>query len=180
MVSPFSLMFLFEHLLVQVLIPRLCSKSTGFNLLNNMPGLFDPDSLNYQFAPGLGYQARIRDAGGSVVVKDLTSATTAINTIVYQGEGNPGPYDDKDHLEKDHYAIFEDLQNLDSYQWDTYDTIEEPKTEKYLLLDIRIYEVRVRRWFSPFLLECILLNLFNSRLVVRFPELLMRLIASSS
>lgn len=59
-----------------------------------------------------------------------------------QGEGNPGPYVDADRLEKDHYAVFEELQNSPKFQWETYPVIEEPKTNKYHSIDIRLYQVR--------------------------------------
>lgn len=73
---------------------------------------------------------------------DQDSAFAAIKTIVDQGEGNPGPYTDVDRLEKDHYAIFEDLQSNDTPNWKTLPVFVEPKTDKYYKLDIRVYQVR--------------------------------------
>ena len=108
--------------------------------------LFYPETAKYQFAPGLGYQARARDAGGFIVVKDLPAALQALNEIIYQGEGMPeggsvGPYDDKAKLEKDHYDIFVDLKNGKS-TWETYPIFKEnPHTPDYYSLDKRIYQV---------------------------------------
>ena len=102
--------------------------------------MFDPETAKYQFAPGLGYQAAVRDAGGSIVVKDLKSAIAAIDTIVIQGEGSPGPYDDPDKLEKDHYDIFLDLKEGDT-TWETYPVLENPVTSNYWNLDKKIYQV---------------------------------------
>jgi hypothetical protein len=110
------------------------------------PNLFHPDTAIYQFAPGLGYQAKVRDAGGSIVVTDLPTAITAIDTIVIQGEGSPGPYDDPDKLEKDHYDVFLDLKNGDS-SWDVYPVVENPATSDYQELDKRIYQVS-SRWLN--------------------------------
>ena len=104
------------------------------------PGLFHPDTAKYQFAPGLGYQPQVRDAGGSIVVKDLDSAIKAIDVIVIQGEGSPGPYVDAEKLEKDHYDIFLDLKEGDS-TWETYPVVENPVTSNYWSLDKRIYHV---------------------------------------
>jgi hypothetical protein len=47
---------------------------------------FHPESTPYQFSPGLGSQPQVYDAGGSVVVTDLTTADEAIDIIVDQGE----------------------------------------------------------------------------------------------
>jgi hypothetical protein len=102
--------------------------------------LFHPETAAYQFAPGLGYQAKIRDAGGSVVVTDLASAIDAIKIIVDQGEGNCGEFDDPDHLEKDHYATFVDLQAGET-TWKTYPVRSNPKTHEYWNEDKRIYHV---------------------------------------
>ena len=102
--------------------------------------LFHKDTLNYQFAPGLGYQAKVRDAGGSIVVKNLETAISAIDVIVIQGEGSPGPYDDLDKLEKDHYDVFLELKEGDA-AWETYPVLENPVTSDYWRLDERIYHV---------------------------------------
>ena len=108
--------------------------------------LFHSDTANYQFAPGLGYQARARDAGSFIVVQDLTTALQALNEIIYQGEGIPegeasGPYDDKAKLEKDHYDVFMDLMKED-YTWETYPIFKNnPVTSDYYCLDNRIYQV---------------------------------------
>lgn len=115
-------------------------------LSKTQPNLFDSDSKPYQFAPGVGYQARIRDAGGSVVVSDIVTARAAVNTIVDQGEGNPGPYDDADFLEKDHYAIFQELQQSPEYQWETYPVFVDPQTYKYYDLSKQIYQVSLEIW----------------------------------
>ena len=102
--------------------------------------IFDPQTAIYQFAPGLGYQANIRDAGGSIVVTDLHTALEALNLIVIQGEGSPGPYDDPRKLEKDHYDVFLDLKNGDR-TWDVYPVVENPVTSDYWKYDQRIYQV---------------------------------------
>ena len=104
------------------------------------PNLFHPDTAKYQFAPGLGYQPQVRDAGGSIVVKDLDSAIKAIDVIVIQGEGSPGPYVDAEKLEKDHYDVFLDLKEGDT-TWETYPVVENPVTSNYWSLDKRIYHV---------------------------------------
>ena len=114
---------------------------SGLKYLNHKdPGLFHPHTVKYQFAPGVGYQPRIRDAGGSIVVKDLDSAIKAIDTIVIQGEGSPGPYDDPDKLEEDHYDIFLGLKDGDA-TWETYPVTENPVTSNYWSIDKRIYHV---------------------------------------
>ena len=109
-------------------------------LNRKVDNLFHPHTAIYQFAPGLGYQPQVRDAGGSIIVTDLASAIKAIDTIVIQGEGSPGPYDDPDKLEKDHYDIFLDLKDGDA-TWETYPVIENPVTSDYWSLDKRIYYV---------------------------------------
>uniref|UniRef100_A0A8H8CET3 Iminophenyl-pyruvate dimer synthase domain-containing protein n=1 Tax=Psilocybe cubensis TaxID=181762 RepID=A0A8H8CET3_PSICU len=102
--------------------------------------LFYPESAAFQFAPGLGYQAKERDAGGSVVVTDLDTALEALSIIVAQGEGSPGPYDDPDKLEKDHYDVFMDLR-FGPAQWEVYPVVENPVTPDYFKIDRRIYQV---------------------------------------
>jgi len=103
--------------------------------------LFRPSTAPYQFAPGLGYQPKVRDAGGSVVITDLKSALTAIDTIIFQGEGSPGDeYDDPDKLEKDHYDVFLDLKNGEA-TWDVYPVLDNPVTSDYWKLDKKIYQV---------------------------------------
>jgi hypothetical protein len=103
--------------------------------------LFPPDKAAYQFAPGLGYQPHVRDAGGSAIVTGLESAMEAINIIVDQGEGNPGPFDDPDHLGQDHYAIFTGLQT-GKETWDVHPVRTNPKTIDYWKEDKRIYQVK--------------------------------------
>jgi hypothetical protein len=71
----------------------------------------------------------------------------AINIIVDQGEGNPGPFDDPDHLEQDHCAIFTDLQT-GKETWDVHPVRTNPKTIDYWKEDKRIYQVRRTLWFS--------------------------------
>jgi hypothetical protein len=110
--------------------------------------LFHPKTAAYQFAPGLGYQPTVRDAGGSVVVTDLASADEAIKIIVDQGEGNPGPYDDPDKLERDHYDVFRDLQK-GKQTWDLYPVRTNPTTFGYWSEDKRIYQVRLACFFLP-------------------------------
>ena len=132
--------------------------------------LIDKETANYQFAPGLGYQALVRDAGGSVIVKNLTNAIDAINTIIYQGEGSPGPYDDPDKLEKDHYDVFLDLKEGD-ITWETYPVLENPVTSYYWNLDKKIYQV------SQF--HLIILKALAHENLCRFHSHLMRRIASS-
>ena len=62
--------------------------STGLQYLDcNDKHLLHPDTAAYQFAPGLGYQPHVRDAGGSVIVTNLSSAQDAMDIIVDQGEG---------------------------------------------------------------------------------------------
>jgi len=113
----------------------------GLMYLNhNHKTLFHPETASYQFAPGLGYQPHVRDAGGSVIVTDLASAQEAIDIIVDQGEGNPGPYDDPDKLEKDHFATFVDLQQGEA-TWSVYPVRSNPQTMGYWNEDKRIYHV---------------------------------------
>ncbi|KAI9511270.1 ferritin-like-domain-containing protein [Russula earlei] len=115
----------------------------GLAYLNaRIPNLFDPNTAPYQFASGLGYQPQVRDAGGSVIVTDLASADLAIDIIVDQGEGNPGPFDDKDNLEESHYATFLDLQKGKA-TWHVHPVITNPTTRGYWELDKRIYQVSV-------------------------------------
>lgn len=109
-------------------------------LNGTVDNLFHRDTAIYQFAPGLGYQPQVRDAGGSIIVTDLHSAIKAVDTIVIQGEGSPGPYDDPDKLEEDHYDIFMGLKDGDA-TWDTYPVVENPVTSDYWNLDKRIYYV---------------------------------------
>lgn len=104
--------------------------------------IFDAKTIPFQFAPGVGYQPHNRDTGGSVVVTNLETANLAIDTIVIQGEGSPGPYDDPDKLEKDHYDVFLDLKEGDA-SWDLYPVLENPVTSDYWSLDKQIYQVRV-------------------------------------
>jgi hypothetical protein len=96
----------------------------------------------------MGYQPKIRDAGGSVVVTDLASAEEAIKIIVEQGEGEvrDPEHDDPSKKEKDHYEIFTEL--LADHQsgkrtWELYPTIEDPKALTYLreYNDKRLYQV---------------------------------------
>lgn len=122
-------------------VPFVRVGSPGLERLGAPPSkLFDPTTKKFQFSPAFGYQARIRDAGGSVIVTDLKTAVTAINIIVDQGEGNPGPYVDLDHLEKDHYAVFQELQQSSDIEWNSYPTFPQPTTAKYYPLDIKIYQ----------------------------------------
>ena len=118
------------------------TSTPGLDYLNKHdPSLFHPETAAYQFAPGLGYQPRVRDAGGSVVVTDIDTANTAINIIVDQGEGNPGPYDDPSKEEKDHYDVFRDLQS-GTQTWEVYPVRINPTTLGYWAEDKRIYQVR--------------------------------------
>ena len=118
------------------------ASNQGLTYLNHKyPDLFDKDTAKYQFAPGLGYQPHVRDAGGSIIVTNLKTAIEAITVIVSQGEGNPGPYADKAKLEKDHYDIFKDLKEGDT-TWETYPVLDNPVTSSYWSLDERIYHVR--------------------------------------
>jgi hypothetical protein len=111
------------------------------------PHLWDPTATDKQFSPGVGYQPRNRDAGGSVVVNDLNSARDAIKIIVEQGEGEEMPeggvsiYDDLTHHEESHYAIFKRLQREEQHSWELYPTISDPKTDEYEHVDRRIYQV---------------------------------------
>ena len=96
----------------------------------------------------MGYQPKIHDAGGSVVVTNLDSAKSAINIIVDQGEGNPGPYDDPNKEEKDHYDVFKDLK-YGSQKWTVYPVIKNPTTVGYWDMDKRIYQVSERFILFP-------------------------------
>ena len=116
------------------------SNSGLIHLDKKDPHLFHTNTENYQFAPGLGYQPQVRDAGGSIIVKNLKTAIEAIDVIVIQGEGSPGPYDDPDKLEKDHYDIFLELKKGDA-TWETYPVVENPVTSDYWSLDKKIYHV---------------------------------------
>ncbi|KAF9002772.1 ferritin-like-domain-containing protein [Cyathus striatus] len=118
----------------------------GLEYLNDKGPLFNADTAKYQFAPGLGYQAKVRDAGGSVIVTNLDTAREALNTIVIQGEGSPGPtkgpFDDPSKLEKDHYDIFLDLMTGPS-TWDVYPVRSNPTTVGYWDESRQIYQVSV-------------------------------------
>lgn len=116
------------------------------NLNKKIPNLFDARTTDYQFAPGLGYQAQIRDAGGSVIVTDIESAKTAIQYIVDQGEGfdDGDEFADPDQLEKAHYYAFKDLLeqiNTDPKAWEIYPVRSNPKTIDYYDEDRKIYHV---------------------------------------
>jgi len=115
----------------------------GLKYLNEqIPNLFDPQTAPYQFAPGLGYQPDVRDAGGSIIVTDLASADSAIDIIVRQGEGNDGRFDDPDDLEEAHYYKFLGLQT-GTQTWDVYPVVTDPTTAGYWDQDKRIYQVSV-------------------------------------
>ncbi|KAF8637314.1 hypothetical protein AX16_010842 [Volvariella volvacea WC 439] len=111
------------------------------------PPLFPPGTEDYQFAPGVGYQARWRDAGGSVVVKNLDDAKKAIDIIVEQGEGHSenDDFDDPDQLEKSHYALFSKISRdedngiigLDR----VYNVLDNPRAEDYR--DSKIRQVAI-------------------------------------
>jgi len=73
-------------------------------------------------------------------VTDLASALEAVRIIVVQGEGSPGPYDDPDKLEEDHYDVFLGLKDGDA-TWDVYPVVENPVTSDYWKYDKRIYQV---------------------------------------
>jgi hypothetical protein len=118
----------------------------GLNYLNCHGKLFRPETASYQFSPGVGYQPKIRDAGGSVVVTDIKTALEAIEIIVDQGEGNPGPYADLDQLELDHFATFLKLQQ-GADTWDVYPVRSNPTTSGYFYEDIQIYHVRLTQMF---------------------------------
>jgi len=97
--------------------------------------LWRPDSAPYQFSPGMGYQARVPDAGGSVVITNLATAEEAIQIIVDQGEGagSGDDFDDPAKLEKSHFAVFRDLLNDPNLRPDDrlYNVVENPKRETY-------------------------------------------------
>ncbi|KAH9955556.1 ferritin-like-domain-containing protein [Russula dissimulans] len=109
-------------------------------LSKQIPDLFDPNTAPYQFAPGLGYQPKVRDSGSSIIVTDLKTAKTAIDIIVDQGEGLHGPFDDRDLLERAHYFKFLDLQT-GGQTWDVYPVVTDPTTDGYRKQDKRIYHV---------------------------------------
>lgn len=126
---------------------------TGLEYLNKQdPKLFDAATAKFQFAPGLGYQARYRDAGGSVVITDLETAKEAIKYIVDQGEGydDGNEFADQDKLEKSHFYVFKDLYdqiNSDPTSWETYPVRKNPNTIDYHDEDRKIYHVC---WFHYF------------------------------
>jgi hypothetical protein len=103
--------------------------------------LFDESTKPFQFVPGLGYVPRVRDAGGSVLVKDLGSALQALKIIVEQGEGADGQFDDPAMEEMAHYYIFSQLKSDKTKKWDTYNVRENPHTVDYQGQDDRIYHV---------------------------------------
>jgi hypothetical protein len=104
--------------------------------------LFDKNSIPYQFAPGLGYVPRVRDAGGSILVDDLTTAEAAIKIIVDQGEGaQEGQFDDPSDEEKAHYYLFRELKYDASKTWDTYNVRENPHTVDYQESNLQVYHV---------------------------------------
>lgn len=119
---------------------------TGLVYLNERdPNLFDPATANFQFSPGLGYQPRYRDAGGSVVITNLEAATQAVKYIIDQGEGyEQNEFADPDNLEKSHYYVFMDLYQQitsDPTSWETYPVRMNPKTIDYHDEDRKIYHV---------------------------------------
>ena len=108
--------------------------------------MFDAATAKFQFAPGLGYQARYRDAGGSVVVTDLETAKEAIQYIGDQGEGfdDGEEFADPEKLEKSHFYVFKDLYdqiNSDPTSWETYPVRKNPNTINYHDEDRKIYHV---------------------------------------
>lgn len=109
---------------------------------NSIADLFDPASVKFQFAPDSVFTPHFKDAGGIVYVTDLTSALTALQTIVNQGEGNPRPFDGPAKDEKDHYDIYLDLQQ-GPRTWDVYPVVTDPTTAKYFDLDKKVYAVRL-------------------------------------
>jgi hypothetical protein len=104
----------------------------GLTYVNStLPTLFQSASLPFQFPPDSVYTPAVSDAGGLVTVSDLQSALTGLSTIVHQGEGNPGPYDDPAKLEKDHFAIFLDLKN-GTTDWNVLSVPTNPKSDSYI------------------------------------------------
>ncbi|TDL17872.1 hypothetical protein BD410DRAFT_535231 [Rickenella mellea] len=120
----------------------------GLAYLNYVtPTLFNPATVAFQFNPNppdpnTVFDPEHSDSGGLVAVKDLASALTAMKTIVDQGEGNPGPYDDPLKLEKDHYDIFKDLRD-GTDTWQTFPIISNPTTAGYLAIDKNIHQVSI-------------------------------------
>jgi hypothetical protein len=111
----------------------------GFKYLVNdkKEDIFVKDAEKFQFAPGMGYQPVVRDAGGSVIVNSLDTALEAIKIIVEQGEGEMKDherqeFDDPSHHEVDHYDKFRELRDGDYGKWEVYDVIKNPDTFKYL------------------------------------------------
>jgi hypothetical protein len=101
--------------------------------------LFHHESLPYQFAPGIGYQPRIQNAGGSIVVKDLQTSLEALDVIVEEGEGRDSEFAGD---ERAHYFVFKDLME-GSLTWEVYNVPEDPTTEWYAELGLRqTYHVR--------------------------------------
>ncbi|KAJ7142970.1 ferritin-like-domain-containing protein [Mycena epipterygia] len=113
----------------------------GLKYLGDQMGekLFHQDSLPYQFAPGTGYQPRIQNAGGSIVVKDLKTALDALDVIVEQGEGRDNEEFVGDELA--HYYIFQGLKN-GTQDWEVYNVPENPTTQTYAKPSLKqIYQV---------------------------------------
>jgi hypothetical protein len=113
----------------------------GLEFLAKDPSLFKPATISSQFGPGPDavFTPTVADAGGLVLVTDLSSALLALKTIVNQGEGNPRPYVDPSKGEKDHYDIFLELRK--GTPWVVFPVVTDPTTQKYFDLDQKIYAV---------------------------------------
>jgi len=100
--------------------------------------IFANPQTECQFAPGLGFNPRIPDAGGSVVVVNKATALKALEIIVEQGEGSKGKeWVDKGKGEKSHYERFKELR--DRHHWETFPVKSNPRTNDYS--DPRIRQV---------------------------------------
>lgn len=103
------------------------------------PGkLFHPDTVTRQFAPGLGYQARAHNSGGSVLVTDLASSLAALEVIIDQGEGSENTPRPKDS--PDHYTIFKELKDGDQ-TWETLPVATNPDADRDYANDPIIWQV---------------------------------------
>lgn len=102
--------------------------------------LFRKDAIPFQFAPGVGYQPRVKDAGGLVIVKDLASAINALQVIMDEGEGADGSA--FAGAEKAHFFVVQELVQ-DPLDWEVFPVMTNPTTEYYARKSTKqIYEVR--------------------------------------
>jgi hypothetical protein len=127
-------------------LKRYTTPHTGLVYLDSVvKDLWHADTVEKQFSPGLGYQPKVQDAGGSVVITNLASAKEAIKIIVEQGEGEEGsPFVDPLKQEHSHYDTFMSLRRGEN-TFETYPVREDPRTSDYADLDPRLYQVSETR-----------------------------------